>query len=153
MFRRPRHLNAVRLSSPVARSNTVAGSGAGVVDPPSPIEPLNPSLPKSVRPLPRLFSEQSFEIVLLFIVMAPFSAMALPHRIVAALFSVIDWAARMFPANVVPVHRGPRPIWSIVITAGEERGEEGREGTEDFAGAGNGIRTRDPDLGKVVLYH
>jgi hypothetical protein len=22
-----------------------------------------------------------------------------------------------------------------------------------FAGAGNGIRTRDPDLGKVVLYH
>jgi hypothetical protein len=24
---------------------------------------------------------------------------------------------------------------------------------ETLAGAGNGIRTRDPDLGKVVLYH
>jgi hypothetical protein len=24
---------------------------------------------------------------------------------------------------------------------------------ESLAGAGNGIRTRDPDLGKVVLYH
>ena len=35
--------------------------------------------------------------------MAPFSAIALPHRIVAALFSVMDWAARMFPANVVLV--------------------------------------------------
>ena len=25
--------------------------------------------------------------------------------------------------------------------------------TKKYAGAGNGIRTRDPDLGKVVLYH
>jgi hypothetical protein len=35
------------------------------------------------------------------------------------------------------------------LTAGEEQRERGK----NIAGAGNGIRTRDPDLGKVVLYH
>jgi hypothetical protein len=28
-----------------------------------------------------------------------------------------------------------------------------RTSVSGIAGAGNGIRTRDPDLGKVVLYH
>ena len=45
------------------------------------------------------------EMVLVSIVTAPLSAMALPQRIVALVFKVMLWSARIFPANVVLVPR------------------------------------------------
>ncbi len=88
---------------PAVRRNTEAGSGIDVVPPRG---PLKPRLPESLRPVsksPPLV--QSFEMVLVSIVTAAFSAMARPQRIFAVVFKVMLWAARIFPANAVLVPR------------------------------------------------
>src|SRR5206468_1654031 len=78
-------------------NRNVAGSGTAVAEglPPKPI------LPKSVRPPPS--AEQSLEIVLVSIVTAPFSAIALPQMIVSVVLSVMLWSAMRLPANAVEV--------------------------------------------------
>ena len=68
--------------------------------------PLKPLLPKSLRPVPKSPPlVQSFEMVLVSIVTAPVFAMARPQMILAVVFRVMLWSARMFPANVVLVPR------------------------------------------------
>src|SRR4028118_849646 len=73
---------------------------------------LNPLLPKSVRPAPPLGRAQLLEMVFVSSVTAALSAMARPQVIEAAVVSVMDWFARMLPANCVPVPRvAELPTW------------------------------------------
>ena len=55
-------------------------------------------------------------------------------------------------AEARPV-RSPRTGRRRVSEHREVYRQTGAFVAETLAGAGNGIRTRDPDLGKVVLYH
>ena len=72
--------------------------------------PLNPALPKSLRPLPLLKVEQLLEMALVSIVTAAFCAKALPHRICALLFIEMLSSARIFPANEVVLPRVAEPM-------------------------------------------
>ena len=62
----------------------------------------NPTLPKSVMPLPRAPAPvQLSEMVLPIIVTAPVNAIARPHRIFAVLSRLMDKSAIILPANNV----------------------------------------------------
>ena len=71
------------LPIPEQTSSNAAGTGTGMTGVPLP--PLKPKLPKSERPLPKSWRVLLLEILLVSIVTAPFSAMALPHRMSAVV--------------------------------------------------------------------
>jgi hypothetical protein len=77
------------------------------------------ALPKSVRPLSKAPAPtQLSEMVLVSIVTAPVSAKALPHKILALVFMVMLWSARMLPAKVVLVPRVaelPPPLITLTV--------------------------------------
>ena len=84
-------------------------AGSGTPPPPGPpptgtTSPFTSSRPL-LKPGPPLGEGQTFSIVLVSIVSAALSAMALPFSIVALVTRVMLWSAIIFPSNAVLVPR------------------------------------------------
>ena len=90
--------------------------GSGTTDDDNALPPLKPLLPKSDLPLPKPAAATLLEILLLSIVTAPLSAMALPPSMSEELVRLMLSLARIFPANFVLVPRVADPVPDPPVT-------------------------------------